>query len=510
MRFAVRLVGVLVLLAWNAAATAADDAWVEPMKAVHAKFTGQPGTVAEFGDSITITMAFFTPLQEEMKNVPDDTKDALAWVRKYVQGRCWRGWKGPPFGNEGRTTTDWAVASMDGWLKTLNPEVALVMWGTNDTYAGPKPPKYTENLRAIVRKCVENGTVPILYTIPPKGDQAGNAEATKHVETFVEAARQVAREEKIPLVDFYKEILARQPTDFAKTLLGDGLHPSYPAEYQRDFSEEGLKHSGYTLRNYLTVRAYYEVHQKVLSKVASARRVAADAKWTGPAISGRPAVHIPKPAKEPVLDGRPDDECWKQAAACEMRLLDGSPDKPKHATTALVLATEKTLYIALVCREPAMAKLQSSKRPRDSAIWEDDSVELFLRPGPEPAADYFHLIVNPEGSFLDAKGEDKAAWQSDLKIATHKGADAWSVEIAIPMAELTAGADKAKLAGAWRLNVTRMRPPRGDLPAEETALAPTEDPSSHVPAMFAYAFFEALGGTLPKEAAPPQAPAVTK
>lgn len=148
MRLAVRLAGVLAFLASSAAATAAEDAWVEPMKAVHAKFTGQPGTVAQFGDSITITMAFFTPLQEEMKNVPDGTKDALAWVRKYVQGRCWRGWKGPQFGNDGRTTTEWALARMDGWLKTLNPEVALVMWGTNDTYLGPKPPKYTENLRA--------------------------------------------------------------------------------------------------------------------------------------------------------------------------------------------------------------------------------------------------------------------------------------------------------------------------------------------------------------------------
>jgi len=34
----------------------ADD-WVKPMKAVHARFTGQRGTVAQFGDSITITMA---------------------------------------------------------------------------------------------------------------------------------------------------------------------------------------------------------------------------------------------------------------------------------------------------------------------------------------------------------------------------------------------------------------------------------------------------------------------
>lgn len=491
------LVGLLTCLAPSALAAAEDDAWVEPMKAVHARFTGQPGTVAQFGDSITITMAFFVPLQDEVKNLPADLVDAHAWIRKYVQGRCWRGWKGPEFGNEGRTTTAWAVANLDGWLKKLNPEVALVMWGTNDTYAGPKPPEYTENLRLIVGKCLDNGTVPILYTIPPKGDQAGNPKATEHVESFVEAARTVAREKHVPLIDFYQEMMTRQPTDFAKTLLGDNLHPSYPAEYQRDFSDEGLKHSGYTLRNCLTLRRYYEVHQKVLSKVKSARRVGTEAGWQGPTFRSRPAVLIRKATAEPAVDGKLDDACWGQATPLEFRLLDGNPQKPKHPTSALLLATEKVLYVAFRCTEPRVDGLVSQRRPRDSNVWEDDSVEVFLRVGPEAARDYYHLIVNPDGSVVDDRGGDTAAWQSDLKVAAARGTGEWSVEIAIPLAELHRPDDREKLSGPWRLNLTRMRPPRGDEFAEETALAPTEDPSSHVPDRFAYAFIEALGGKLP-------------
>ena len=92
-------------------AAAPDEGWVEPMKQVHARFTGQRGTVAQFGDSITITMAFFVPLQYEIKNVPADLRAAKAWIRRYVQSRCWRAWKGPQFGNEGRTTTAWAVSA---------------------------------------------------------------------------------------------------------------------------------------------------------------------------------------------------------------------------------------------------------------------------------------------------------------------------------------------------------------------------------------------------------------
>jgi len=489
----------LVAVAASALGGAADDAWVEPMKAVHAKFGGQRGTVAQFGDSITITMAFFTPLQYELKNVPDELQDAVTWLRKYVQGRCWRAWKGPQFGNEGRTTTAWAVANMDGWLQRLNPEVALVMWGTNDTYQGPKPPQYTDNLRTIVQKCLDNGTVPILYTIPPKGDQTNNPQATKHVESFVDAAREVAREKKIPLIDFYKEMLDRQPTDFAKTLLGDNLHPSYPQQYQRDFSEEALKNSGYTLRNYLTLKKYYEVHQKALSQVKSARTTASDAAWAGATAKGRPAIAVPKIAEAPTIDGKLDDPCWQKAKWLELRLLSGSPDRPKHLTTAKLAATDKMLCIALRCADADMGSLASRTRPRDSNVWEDDSVEVFLKAGPEPTREYHHLVVNPEGSFLDSFAGDNAAWQGSPQIATAKGKDGWAVEIALPFAELKLPADKAKLAEPWRLNLTRMRPPRGNELAEETALAPTEDPSSHVPAMFAYAFLEVFGGKPPAE-----------
>ena len=501
MRAVALVAGVAVGWALAAGAAAAParpaDEWVEPMKAVHAKFTGQRGTVAQFGDSITITMAFFVPLQYELKNLPDELKPAQAWIRKYVQTRCWRAWKGPQYGNEGRTTTAWAIRNLDGWLKRLNPEVALVMWGTNDTYIGPKPPQYTDNLRTIVQKCLDNGTVPILYTIPPKGNQARNAKVTKQVESFVEAARAVAREKKIPLVDFYKEMLDRQPTDFAKTLLGDNLHPSYPRQYQRDFSEQGLKHSGYTLRNYLTLRTYYEVHQKVLSEVKSARTAASQAAWTGPVHRGRPAVLIPKAGKPPTVDGRLDDACWRAARPLAFRRLDGGPEKPKHATSGKLVATATSLYVAFRCADPNPGGLVSRERARDANVWEDDSVELFLRLGPEPRRDYFHLIVNPHGSFLDAVGKDAGACQAKLSVAAARGKDHWSVEIAIPFAELSLPADRAKLAGPWRLNLTRMRPPRGGGFAEETALAPTEDPSSHVPAMFAYAFLEALGGKLP-------------
>ena len=43
------------------AASSSIPAWVPAMRAVHAQFKGKPGTFAQFGDSISVSMAFWTP-----------------------------------------------------------------------------------------------------------------------------------------------------------------------------------------------------------------------------------------------------------------------------------------------------------------------------------------------------------------------------------------------------------------------------------------------------------------
>ena len=54
---------LVIMSACTTASLAAEKPyWVEPMKAVHAGFHGNPGYVAQFGDSITYSMAFWTPI----------------------------------------------------------------------------------------------------------------------------------------------------------------------------------------------------------------------------------------------------------------------------------------------------------------------------------------------------------------------------------------------------------------------------------------------------------------
>jgi hypothetical protein len=247
--------------------------WVEPMKKVHARFTGTRGTFACFGDSITVTMAFWAPLAEEPKNPTPEIAKAYALAKTRLKPECWNKWKGHEFGNQGAMTIRWAHENIDQWLKKLNPEVVVILFGTNDL-DNLDLKEYEEKTRAVVDRCLQNGTVVILTTIPPRSGML------KECEKFADAVRKIAREKQVPLIDYLAEVLKRRPDDWdgslakfkdvpgdeyqVPTLISrDGVHPSYPEAYQ-DYSEKSLRHNGYALRSALTLVVYAEVIRHVL------------------------------------------------------------------------------------------------------------------------------------------------------------------------------------------------------------------------------------------------------
>jgi hypothetical protein len=270
-----RLIAALIVIAGaTASARAADEPWIVSMKQVHAKFTGKRGTFAQFGDSITITMAYWAPMRYERKGLDAAGQKTFERVNSYMLPECWDKWKGPDFGSNGGMTIRWADENVDAWLKKLNPEVALIMFGTNDLNQ-LKVDEYEQKMRAVVKRCLDNGTVVILSTIPPRSGRLEQSRA------FAEVAKKIATDLKLPVIDYFAECLKRRPDDWDGTLpkfkeaardvyqvptliSGDGVHPSNPKKFAGDYSDEGLKSNGFVLRNYLTLKAYAEVIEKVL------------------------------------------------------------------------------------------------------------------------------------------------------------------------------------------------------------------------------------------------------
>ena len=253
-------------------------AWVEPMRRVHQKFTGQHGSLALFGDSLTCTLAFWASLRYEHRNMTPEAEEALALVKTHMLPECWSNWRGPEYGNESAVVSDWAVRNVDDWLKRMNPEVAVILFGSVDVTRDGPPEQFERNMRTIVGKCLNNGTVPILTTVPPR---TGKLAETKKLSEII---RKVADDSGAPLIDYAAEIMRRRPNDWdgsaprfaaavkatgdvydAPTLIsGDGVHPSYPRTHVGDYSEPALNISGYGLRNHMTLLTYSQVIRQVL------------------------------------------------------------------------------------------------------------------------------------------------------------------------------------------------------------------------------------------------------
>ena len=247
--------------------------WIQAMKNVHARFKGSPGTFAQIGDSITLSGAFWSPLASRPKKMTQAVEANYDVVRKHMKPECLNQ-KGPSFGSQGSMTIRWAQENVANWLAALNPEVVVLMFGSNDVgQMGVE--EYEQKTREVVAKCLANGTIVLLTTPPPQ-----TARLQKCLE-FAAAIRRIASETKVPLVDYCDEILTRRPFDWdgaseefkaisgdtyeVPTLISrDGVHPSNPKIFFNDFSEAALSSSGFGLRNYLTMMAYADVSKFVL------------------------------------------------------------------------------------------------------------------------------------------------------------------------------------------------------------------------------------------------------
>jgi lysophospholipase L1-like esterase len=262
-----RTVLTLLPALWTVVALGAKERpaqaeWVEAMKKVHQGFDGTAGYVAQFGDSITYSMAFWKPFSwsDPDQFIPDDGLPKRPGKRRWrdvIQGAGDEG-KGPEAGNY----SGWRVGNLlevvPRVLKRTRPEGAILMIGSNDARGSELSADYEAGLDKVVELCLGARCVPILSTIPPK---RGASESVTQANQIIRAT---AARRKLPLVDYHAAILERAPDGkWDGTLISqDGVHP-FGGETQ-NFSDENLKKSGYALRNYVTFLKLREVYFRVL------------------------------------------------------------------------------------------------------------------------------------------------------------------------------------------------------------------------------------------------------
>ncbi len=166
-------------------------------------------------------------------------------------------------------------------------------------------------------------------------------------------------------------------------------------------------------------------------------------------------IKIPKTALPPTIDGKPDEETWKQAAIFKdfYQTNPGDNIAPSKPTEVLVMYDEKYLYVAFKCWDEK-DKIRATIAKRDE-VFGEDNVRMWLDTYNDQRRAYVigfnPLGIQQDGIFTEGQGAD---FSVDI-VMESKGVIedwGWSVEVKIPFKSLRYAAGKGKM---WGFNVAR-------------------------------------------------------
>jgi len=198
-----------------------NDAQAEAMKKVNDRFTGVDHSFIGIGDSITASFAWVLDFTwRDLDHTPSWRKSA-GYV--FVP-------RGPEHCSQGGWRTTNAVGDLDGRARPTvieyalandRPEVATVMYGTNDIVNVPVE-VYAKNLRFIVEKCLEHNCVPILC-VPTRYTWKKRSGEMFDVTRYFPEIRRIAEETNVPVISLH-HLFENEPDPLS--LLSDGVHPT--------------------------------------------------------------------------------------------------------------------------------------------------------------------------------------------------------------------------------------------------------------------------------------------
>jgi len=192
---------------------------------------------------------------------------------------------------------------------------------------------------------------------------------------------------------------------------------------------------------------------------------------------GKPAAEVPTVKKYECrrvtgrikVDGKPDEEAWKEAAPMTDFATYWQKRKAASATVARMLWDDKYLYFAAEMQDEDLFALEKT---RNGMTWEDDVFELFFKPSVEKPA-YYEFQVNALNThlelFLPSRGAGgyrrfasapamgmESAVRLDGTLNKHDDRDkGWSVEGRIPWKAFRATGGGPDAGDKWKFALCR-------------------------------------------------------
>jgi photosystem II stability/assembly factor-like uncharacterized protein len=186
---------------------------------------------------------------------------------------------------------------------------------------------------------------------------------------------------------------------------------------------------------------------------------AADAElWLGQRIGSCPktTLHSMRFTSTPKLDGKLDDDCWKNAQRVHLQKAAGDI---KETTEAMLGYDDQYLYLGVRCQQAKDAQRLAPVKPRqrDADLRQFDRISLMLDLDRDYNT-YFHFEFDQRGCVSDDCCGD-LTWNPKWYIEVSPEADGWTAEVAIPLIELTG--ETKLIDKVWAMNISRIVPNQG-------------------------------------------------
>lgn len=188
------------------------------------------------------------------------------------------------------------------------------------------------------------------------------------------------------------------------------------------------------------------------------------------ALAGRPRLEIRRVAQPPTLDGRLDDQAWREAVkVTEFTQHNPREGVPASEQTEVWLGYDsRAIYVAIYAHYSDMSLMRANRADRDRAE-RDDKVSIYFDTFLDQQRAY-RFSVNGYGVQGDAilnaggggrgggpgmgRGEDES-WDALFHTAGGPVEDGWIVEMAIPFKSLRYPPPRDGGEHRWGLQITR-------------------------------------------------------
>jgi len=175
-----------------------------------------------------------------------------------------------------------------------------------------------------------------------------------------------------------------------------------------------------------------------------------------------PRITAARVSEAPTIDGRLDDDAWRDADETErfVNTMTGAPADPE--TTARIAWDDANLYVAF---EVADAWIHCDLTGHDPHLWEQDTVEVMVDPDGD-GQNYFEMQLSPTDQVFDTRYRSRrvpqpfgiVSWDSALRGACQVDGTAnddqddagYTAELAIPWAAFE-GHEPPSAGDEWRV-----------------------------------------------------------